>query len=231
MFTIYGMLACLLGRSVETCSHFFPFPISFLLSLNLLVRTHSFWGSNRPMKMHVFCTTWTKLQNKHDKNVCAFVCVDVEATAWSAGCCCIRSCCENKNYGQNVCETFIWQVSGVKWFRVYIAILFEVYYMRGKKSEQKNTHTHYLLVFYKIVNVCLMVWSIEWMAVVTDFGSVFHHFMSFCFFFRDIGSIAATHTLEVQLLLFAHLVFLFFFFYEKIYIVDQVIRWCWLFRQ
>lgn len=30
------------------------------------------------------------------------------------------------------------------------------------EEKEKNTHTHYLFVFYKIVNVCLMVWSIAY---------------------------------------------------------------------
>lgn len=95
---------------------------------------------------------------------------------------------------------------------------------RTNKKHTPHTHTHYLFVFYKIVNVCLMVWSIECMVVVTNFGSVFHHFMSFCFFFRDIGGCCQLpHTIQFSSVV-AMAVRFSCFFIEKIYRMTSLTR-------
>lgn len=92
----------------------------------------------------------------------------------------------------------------------YIAILFEVYYMRGREKKR----THYLFMFYKIVNVCLMVWSIEY-SRFDQFRFGFSSFYAILFLFPSFWLLLPT---PILLLLF----FLFLMHWRKL------LEWnCW----
>lgn len=62
-----------------------------------------------------------------------------------------------------------------------------LYDAKRKSDRDRENKAHYLFMFYKIVNVCLMVLvDIENMESLVVTNSVFHHFMPLCSFYHHI---------------------------------------------